>query len=965
MESDLMANMEKDVCSSQPDCEEVSVKEQEGLSSMDQRLGNRSSSSEDVALQRDGCSYYTTWTVNIALAVPREEEAAVPTKTKKTERKCSSAVSVKAHKAQSCYHIEYKLLPGDTETTKLDLVVFGPGAKLYKDDESKILITWYEGDQIWVSWSHSFNIRVNRDALISLLPYKIPVKIWNAMYRLSSFQARSESQKLFRFPKGWPEDASDTCDDIKTMVSQLTPKKKIGDIWLDSNLDVGLEKEKKSALQATPSFQKHNTDACDLGEMGNSGATSVEVSPLRFLAGETSVTERFQVCSSGLCEVMCSISLDGPLLSNQLKAELNPMVITILSATSMPSSPVPLHVLQEKCMPVYCQYKFHNLSMHRTNYHKHETNIYFRDVNVILTGLMNPQELQDFFATPSLQIEVHDRDRKVEERPKPVTCDTESDDDMHSNASLFDHNFHTYGIANLNLSELLLGKKSLKVDLPIKCGPLPPKLDRKRSRRNSKMTDTAASRDPMPQADYYDVNSQLKVKVEMACPLTTDDGMEFYSGPFSRIVYLFDYNNFSVIIKLRSEILRINASAFHLDSLSLESRGRALSNKEGPMNLKHDESTDLDFVTGFHVQDKRKHILVLEGLKHKAVRRLWEAVPMKLSGTEAEQVIVLYNSNLCFFKRIYDSLDVSLSPIQLRESLQSIMIQPLIYIRGKLPQPCFQALSRLSQLCQVRHLKDAVQYDLFPSADMIVSMSREYGTSAEQWEQQASAYTMMDLPTHPVRMKTHAALDACNREYIRWKHNRQQTPAEPSRDFIQENIQSVQDQSEQLQKPQAAALTLDLAATMPVHNYSIQTFNSNVQARELLLRELAKVPGRRFTYSLGYHSATVETGDTTPKNDSGSAAASTAWLTNLSGDRSRVHPRHPDEARVEELRKPWIENILHANTLKPILSRDRWVWSQRHEDFQLYSKPPAVVPLEIFHRGGKMGPLKILGQQKP
>ncbi|KAK2862636.1 hypothetical protein Q5P01_002169 [Channa striata] len=952
-----------DLCDSQPDCGEVTDEKQKDvvfetdLPFTEDGLENRSNSTEDVTSQTDDNSYYVTWTVYIALAVPKGEGADVPEAPEKLRKtnKGSSAVLLKAHKAQSCYHIEYKLLSSDSEPVKVDLVLFGPVAKIYREEESKIVRTWHEGDQLWIGWSQNFNIRVNRDMLVCLLPHKIKLKMWNSKDKLSS-KARYERLKVFRMQQDQLDEATDMCGDIKTMVNKVrclclkksfTFTKCKSDILFNSNSEVRSETDKNLDPQINSVFPNLTTDAEDVEK---NVTTSVEFSPISLLAGETSLAECFTVGSLSILEILCNISLDRPLISDQLKAELNPLVITILSANSMPSSPVPFHVLQDKCMPVYCQYKFHNLSVHRTNYHKQATNIYFRDVNVILSGLMSHGELQEFLSGQPLQIEVHDRDRKLEKTPETAAMfDTGSADGIQSKAALFKQKtmcFNPHGIAELNLSELLLGKKSINVHLPIKCCPLPPLLDRERRPWNENVTDKVASRDSMPPGHFIDSNSKLKVTVELACPLSVKDDscdLESSDGLFGRIIYLFNYNNVSVMTKLRSEILTINASAFQLCSCSQENIQIALSNHI--INFKHNESKDLDFVTGFHVQDRRTHIFVLEGLKQKAVRRLWEAVPMKLSGSEEEQVRVLYNSNLGFFKRIYDSLDVGLSPIYLNDALENIMRRPVIYIRGMVPQPCFQALSRLSQLCHIQQLKDIVQYNLFPSADMIVSMKKEYGTYDEQFEPKEGADTEVNIPTLTVQIKKkRTQLDTNNREFTRWKHNVQQ------KDFIQENIKKVQEESKRMQKPAAAVLKVDQSSDRPAHNYSIQTFNSNEQAKELLQKMMAKVPGQRFTYSQQYHSATVEPGDVTPKNAANFIAPSTVWITSMSSDK----PRHPDGARVDELRKPWRENILHANTLKPTLSRDRWTWSQRYEDFQLYRKPPPFfsAPPVTIHLAG-------------
>ncbi|KAK9528490.1 hypothetical protein VZT92_012644 [Zoarces viviparus] len=857
---------------------------------MEHGLENRSSSTEDITTCTDDSAYYVTWAVYIALALPREEDVDAPENPGKARQKDIdlSTGLIKSYRSQSCYHIEYKLLPDDTQTVKVDLVVFGPVAKIYKEDEFKMLRLWQEGDQAWVGWSQDFKVRVNRELLIGLLPHKITLQIWNSKDKLSH-QACYERLKAFRLTRDQPEDAS--CGGIETMVKKLRSscesKWNRSDILFNSNSEVGSETK----------FQQPTIDAFKLEDIKQNGTVSAEISPIHLLAGETSLTQRFRVCSCGVFEVVCNISLNSPLISDQLKAELNPLVITIMSATSMPSSPVPFHVLQEKCLPAYCQYKFNDFNMHRTKYHKHGTKIYFRDMNVILTGLISPEELREFLSGPPLEIEVHDRDRKLEGTPEtPATFATGSGSDSLCGAVVG----NSHGVARLNLSELLLGKKSLKEHLQIKCCPPPPLPDRE---RNRKRTDTAASREPMPPGHYVDANSQLKVEVEISCPLNIKD--DSCDNPFGRIIYIFDYNNFSLMTKLRSEIVRINASALHLDSRSLENMEQALSNYT--MNFKHGEGRDLDFVTGFYVLDKRSHIFVLEGLKHRAVRRLWEAFPMKLSGSEEEQVIVLYNSSLSFFKRIY-SLDMSLTSIHLNESLETIMRQPLVYIRGMIPQPCFQALLRLSQLRQARQLKDVVQCNLFPSAEMILDMSKNCGTHAKQ-------RAKVDTPTRPVRTKRHAPLNTHNGEHAKCQHN--------SQPHNQDNVKKVQEESERVQKPKAAVFGMEQSASGPVHRYSIQTVNSREHPREQLRRMMAEEPGWRFPSSQPYHRAVVEQGRASSKNGSNSTAAPAVWLTSMRSNDSKVHPRHPDEARVEELRKQWRENILHGNILKPTLSRAR------------------------------------------
>lgn len=128
--------------------------------------GENDSGLNEVNVQAsDGRSYEVPWTVYTALALPSgkrdkinfascqnlkknqkmpppnfciflqvEEPPAndIPENIDKLRRR-----SFKNMRAQSSYHIEYQL-PGDENAVNLDLIVYGPLAKLYRGDDFKV-----------------------------------------------------------------------------------------------------------------------------------------------------------------------------------------------------------------------------------------------------------------------------------------------------------------------------------------------------------------------------------------------------------------------------------------------------------------------------------------------------------------------------------------------------------------------------------------------------------------------------------------------------------------------------------------------------------------------------------------------------------------------------------------------------------------------------------------------------------
>ncbi|XP_031757222.1 uncharacterized protein KIAA1257 homolog [Xenopus tropicalis] len=747
---------------------------------------------------------------------------------------------------------------------------------------------------------------------------------------------------------------------LESLPVSLRGTRKVGTSHSDAQeLDAALQRLKLSATTDTVTqrgkrkAQEERSEKTPSASLlrGEGKCLGLTLSFLPLVAGDLRAANRFQETSERILDCYVSLALDAPLLSDQQKRDFNPLVIRIHSATSLPVTPTPISALKDQCLPVFCRYRFCNQPPHRTQGREHGTHVYFEDVNVILAGSLSPAELREFLQGPPLEIEVHDRDKRaVGGSGSPSLFGAEPEDEKLSNVGLVtskptNHNpyregeelRHPYGVARVDMSELLHGAKYLNLCAPIHNCAAPDPIG-----QSGKSPGILGAVDGPPAGRYLDAQSLLKVRVDIAVPLALQPGGS--DCPFGLIVYIFHYKDGRFLEKLLLQIGQINAKALNLGGSPDGPTQEALS----LLALRDDQRDDpsLDVITGFHLMDGEMHLFVLEGLREKGVRELWETLP-----TRAAELEILYNSQLAFRQRRYRDLGVLLCHIQLHAPLSAIVRQPLLYVRDMVPTPCFHALSRLDFLRGAKTLRRALQRDLLPSADMIELLSREFGvpvTPTHSFPKEETSVTQNPvIPDGAAqrggRKLALGPLDNCNTQYTELKRDRERQ----GRDFIQSNIEKVNRLSRLMRRHSGDWIRISPCAGTAVHNYSSQTLSSSRLAHRALLQALAKEPRQRFTYSQEFHSATVSLSDPDADRKVLAAQSKGKWMSPggfvypgfKSSIESNEHPKKPDEARIAELSKAWREGTLHRNTQQPTLPRERWCWEQRHQDFQL---PPKV-----------------------
>ncbi|XP_038596750.1 uncharacterized protein KIAA1257 homolog isoform X3 [Tachyglossus aculeatus] len=1020
-------------------------------------------------------------TLAISLAFP------VDTGTKKhlPEVESSKLRRVFQPKQPRFYHIEYFLLPEDEEPTRVDLMLFTKMARLFFESEvqvrdktmnpeqrkssrpSLIVATvkpWYENDQIWVSWNHTFKMNVTNAFLKKLLYHKIILKIWDSKDKVNpkvtcnrpriSEQLDeldctgveclvSKQRELFEQQEPKPsvvkkKDSNVFCqpgkfsrhhsaenkavskeakeyanesthpssaktvtsltmkaDDlavIRRNVSKSSVAKKKSLIFIDIKKGSGFSRSKrqksvtkinkqKGILRSSLKSKKIQHRNWLLYETLNEQIMKsllpktqtilfMQLVLMPLFAGKRYVVCRLPEKCAKITDCFLSFTTETPLMTEKQKQDLNPLVIEIKSVKCLPLSHVPVTKLQEMYVPVYCKYQFHNAPPHQTRGQAHGTHVYFQDVSVVLAGTIDPLELQEYLEGPPMEVEIHDRDRKREVYTKrPSLFGEELDDDKLRDVNLVAFNqqrrntWDPYGIAKVSLADLLLGQTFVNIFVAIQRCQLPdpgryPKKHRDRRISGAQAFAVGPWASPVPPDCYLESNSLLKLRVEVAVPLRA--GAELEDGKmagrqFGRIIYTFDSGKTTILHDLLQSIIEINAKEFGLDIYSVQDMQEELASIKMPFRMKR--NPNLNVITGFHLLDGKIHLLVLEGLRDQGIKKLWERQLDQTLKTDGGKLKILYNSQLSFQRRLYPDLDALLFRIHLCKPLASLMKESKFHIRRMVPRACFQALTRLYCIYQSTKFKDVIQGDLLPSSTMIKRLSREFtipieGENLAIHKPLLPSNVSLALEKEKTPTKSHLPCsepEDHQKKYEKWSRNMVRN----KQNYVQKNIEAVPQNQKAL--PRTEIIRLFPTDGKSVYNYSTQNLNSSELAKQHLCRKMAMEPGKRFTYSQHYLSASIEPVKWEAEWKKSRAKTKHTWLISKSfqllgfqkKSESKLLPSIPPTSPVKVSTERRLEANLNVNILKSGPDQEK------HLNINL-DKPYLLTPLgsSSFHSKG-------------
>lgn len=146
-----------------------------------------------------------------------------------------------------------------------------------------------------------------------------------------------------------------------------------------------------------------------------------------------------------------------------------------------------------------------------------------------------------------------------------------------------------------------------------------------------------------------------------------------------------------VPFRAADQVKRIEASfeAININGLGLLN-SRYLNTKELSPEDKLNRS--LDFLGGFELMDKEMRMYVIEGLSGKGCSMEQFYLANEREHTNDRRFKMIYNPEIKFKNRLYQSFNCAIKKIKLRDSLTKIMSEPDIYLRSKVPEDMYDTL---------------------------------------------------------------------------------------------------------------------------------------------------------------------------------------------------------------------------------------------------------------------------------
>jgi hypothetical protein len=90
---------------------------------------------------------------------------------------------------------------------------------------------------------------------------------------------------------------------------------------------------------------------------------------------------------------------------------------------------------------------------------------------------------------------------------------------------------------------------------------------------------------------------------------------------------------------------------------------------------------------------------------------------------------MLYNPEIKFKDRIYQDFNCAIKKIKLRDTVTSIIAEPDIYLRAKVPENMYLTLQSFAEIRKQDRFNFVRDFNLFPSAENLLILERKYGDS--------------------------------------------------------------------------------------------------------------------------------------------------------------------------------------------------------------------------------------------